>query len=430
MRRLLIVTYHYPPRPSVGSIRPKGLVKYLPDFGWECVVLTPRLEGTRRANENVIETDYIDVIGEWKERLHLNREQSLHEQFHLPLASKPNRTLPFTSLIESLRSVLAFPDPTKGWIRFASDEIHQLLGRHFDAVISSAPPFTSHLVARRAQRLLQLPWIADFRDLWAENVEKSLLQPFERLLERKTLASADALVTVSEVWAQRLRAAYRDKQICTIANGFDPDDYARNGHRLTDQFSITYTGQLYRGRRDPTPFLETIRELIVEGVLARDNLQVRFYGAVEPWLTTSINALGLSDITEIAGTISRHEAIERQRESQILLQLGWYDPREKGQHTGKLFEYLAARRPILAVGGAPGVMTDILAETGAGVHVQSKIEMRHYLTAAYRHFKIMGCVPYDGNERAINQYTHAEMARKFADLLNSVMERSSEARVS
>jgi hypothetical protein len=242
-------------------------------------------------------------------------------------------------------------------------------------------------------------------------------------VEGKTLAHADALVTVSDVWAQRLQTTYRDKCVYPITNGFDPDEFVMNGHGLTDCFSITYTGHLYQGRRDPTVLFETIRDLVFEGVLPRGKIKVRFYGPIEAWLPALVNKLGLTDVTTIAGPVSRQQAIERQRESHILLQLGWYNLREKGQHTGKLFDYLGSRRPILAVGGAPGVMTDILRQTGAGVHVQSRAELRDYLIAAYRKFESNGSVPYAGKQDAINQYTHLEMARKFAELLNTVVAR-------
>lgn len=421
MRRLLVITYHYPPRPSIGSVRPRGLTKYLPKFGWDCVVVTPKLDGTLRSDEHVIESGYIDLVQEWKRRLHLNHTQTVHEQFNLHVASTRNGDLFCTSLVNCLKDLVLFPDPTKGWISFACREIETLLAQHFDAIVSSAPPVTAHAVARRAKALLRIPWIADFRDLWALNVEAGILRPLERLWEKKTLAAADALVTVSDVWAQRLRSAYGSKAVWSITNGFDPEDFPPRSHRLTDRFSITYTGQLYRGRRDPTPLLEAVQELIQQGIVSRERIHLRFYGPVESWLPSLVNNLGLSDITDVAGTISRQEAIERQRESQILLQLGWYDPREKGQHTGKLFEYLGSRRPILALGGAPGVMSDLLMQTATGVHVQSKSELRDYLICAYRQFESKGCVQYEGREHMINQYTHLEMARKFAEVLNTVV---------
>jgi glycosyltransferase involved in cell wall biosynthesis len=422
MRRLLLITYHYPPRPTIGSVRPRGLKKYLPRFGWECVVITPKLQGLNRSDPLVMETGYVDVVEEWKRRLRFNPEKSLHDQFNLPMSMRPNRFLPHTWMIRHLRSLLEYPDSTKGWIQPACAEVEKLKGHKFDAIVSTSPPISAHLTAFRAKRVLNLPWVADFRDLWTQNLAKrpSLLDPLEYFLEKRTLAAADALVTVSHQWAETLQSRYAQKPIYCVTNGFDPDDFPASPTRLTSRFSITYAGQLYSGRRDPTPLLKVVQELVAEGVFLRNKICLRFYGPVEPWLRKAVDDCGLSDVTEMPGSLPHHEAIERQRESQLLLQLGWFDRRETGQHTGKLFEYLGSGRPILAIGGAFGAMTEVLTQTGAGVHVQTDAELRKYLIAAYREFERDGQVHYHGNKGAINQYSQVEMARQFAELLTNV----------
>lgn len=422
MRRLLLVTYHYPPRPTVGSVRPMGLMKYLFRFGWECVVITPKVNDVGRPDENVIETEYFDVLQDWKRKLHLSPQQSLHAQLNLPVASKPNTKFFHTWIIQHLKPILTYPDPTKGWIRCAVQEIEKLAGQKFDAIVSTSPPISTHLIACKAKKILKCPWIADFRDLWTQNLtaEVTLVRPLEHVLERVTLDQANALVAVSEGWAMRLKSRYARKPVYAITNGFDPDDFDTQPARLTDYFSIVYTGQLYEGRRDPTPLLKAVQELIAEGILSRDKIRLQFYGSSDPWLQSLIAECNLKDVVELCSAIPRRAALQRQRESQILLQLGWYDKRETGQHTGKLFEYLGSRRPILALGGAPGAMSEVLNGTGAGVHVQSRSELRQYLIKAYREFGENGFVPYRGREDAINQYTHVEMARKYAELLNSL----------
>ena len=124
-------------------------------------------------------------------------------------------------------------------------------------------------------------------------------------------------------------------------------------------------------------------------------------------------------------SVPREQALKLQRESHILLLLGWDDPRETGGHTGKLFEYLGSKRPILAVGGSPGAQTQVLRRTKAGVHVQSDRELKDFLVAAYAEFARTGGVCYQGDANEVKQYTHREMARKFATVLNSVIENAS-----
>jgi hypothetical protein len=144
---------------------------------------------------------------------------------------------------------------------------------------------------------------------------------------------------------------------------------------------------------------------------------VRFYGQKEPWMPHLVARFGLQDIVEIGGLVAREKAIRHQAESQLLLLLGWSDPRETGQHTGKLFEYFGSSRPILAVGGAKGVLTETLLETRAGVHIQGKKELRQYLLSSYKEFKSRGFVTYHADPEAIRRYTHSEMAKRFSDVL-------------
>ena len=125
MRRVLLITYHFPPRPAIGSVRPMGLAKYLSRYGWQPVVLTPRLPGTTRASEHVVETDYRDVVKQWKAKSGLDPAQGLHQQFGLPRAKTPTRLPLHTRLMKWVRPLLLFPmTPRDGlrlpWIRSRS----------------------------------------------------------------------------------------------------------------------------------------------------------------------------------------------------------------------------------------------------------------------------------------------------------------------
>jgi hypothetical protein len=314
--------------------------------------------------------------------------------------------------------LIAFPDEHKGWIRFAIDALSDVQEKP-DIILSTSPPASSHLIAARARQRFNVPWVADFRDLWTENLWGALrlVQPLHKRLERNTLKTADALVTVSSPWAQALQKKHPAKPVYTITNGFDPDDFRGQPGELTEYFSITHTGHLYEGKRDPTLLFEALHDLIAAGLLRKRDLRIRFYGPPESWLPTLAERYDLKEIVELGGIIPRDEALRRQAESHLLLLLGWSDPKETGQHTGKLFEYFGSARPILAVGGAVGVLTETLDETGTGIHVSDRDRLREYLVAAYTEFKNNGFVSYHPDQDAINRYTHLEMARKFSEVL-------------
>jgi len=423
MRRVLLIAFVYPPVENIGAVRPAALAKYLPRFGWEVLVLTAKVQEVSRQSKGVMETEYRDVLEDWKARLNLDQKASAHEQFGLPFAKKPGAVLPHTRVINFAKDLLTYPHPTKGWIPFALAAIQGLhqQGCRFDAVISTSPPITNHLVARQAKRMLGCPWIADLRDLWTQNFTPNVssIQLWQTGLEKRTLSQANALVTVSEPWADRLRQRYSTKPIYAITNGFDPEDFASRPP-VTRSFSITHPGFLYEGLRDPTLLFEVVRDLIKSGEMCADDIRIRFYGPKEPWLTPLVLRHGLEQVVEVFGSVPREQILQREMESQVLLLLGWNNPREMGLHNGKLFEYLGAGRPILALFGSPGVMTEVLEETRAGAHIQNREELRRFLISAYSEYKRCGVVSYAGDSSAIARYSHSEMASRFADVLDGV----------
>jgi len=423
-KQVLVITYYFPPRPGVASLRLRGLAKYLPEFGWEPIILTPTLPGDPDTRFRVIQTPYPgDVTARWKRRLGLSADKGFQEQIGIPRALRESKASFTGKVINLAKAILAYPDEQKGWYRFAVSIGHELLKReHFNALLSSSGPATCHLIARKLKEEHKIPWIADLRDLWTQNHYYSygtLRRLFERRLEIKTLSTADVLVTVSEPLAQKLRLLHRDKSAVAIPNGYDPDEVARST-QLTKEFTITYTGKLYQGKRDPTPLLRAIAELASERKIDLKAVKVRFYEDTPYWLEQEIKRYQLREVVSLHPKVPREVALQKQRESQILLLLNWNDPDEVGVYTGKVFEYLAARRPILAVGGPRGVVTELLEETGAGVHAFGHEHLKHVLFEFYQQYRAHGYVPYRGCEERIAKYSHREMARRFANVLDSV----------
>jgi hypothetical protein len=232
------------------------------------------------------------------------------------------------------------------------------------------------------------------------------------------MKGSDLLVTVSEPWAKQLEMLH-SKKVVTIPNAFDEEDYMDNVLPTTG-FTIAYTGNIYPGRQDPSPLFKAIAELEQEGRISSSDLKVRFFGRnVIQNISPLIERNGVQDFVKTDGLVPFKESIRKQKESTVLLFLGWNDPREKGVYTGKLFEYLGARRPILAIGLKGGVVDELLKETGAGVVVNEVEEIKAVLSKWMREFKESGTITshYKPNDTVIRQYTRKQQAGKLAQLL-------------
>jgi glycosyltransferase involved in cell wall biosynthesis len=412
MKKVLIIAHLYHASPRIP-----GLAKYLPQFGWQPVILTtPIAEDSDsqfgppndfKRTTRVMETyGYTSAYG--KKRL---------------TSKKCSKIRPFLKfLYKCYREVAQYPDADKDWKPFAIKAGDELLqNEHMDAIISSSSPVTCHIIAKELKERHKIPWVADFRDLWTQNHNypySAIRKLFEKKLETKTLSTADALVTVSDPWAKKLGMLH-GREVWTITNGFDPDKISDGKADLTPKFAITYTGQIY-AKQDPSKFFLALEDLVFHGFMDSKDVEVRFYGPDDVALEKKIKQHELSAIVGQYGVVSRETAFEKQRESQLLVLFKWEDPTELGWHSGKIFEYLAAKRPILATGGAKDVITELLNETNAGVDAQNVEEVKDALQRSYTEYKLKGKVSYQGKAEKINKYSYREMARKFAEVMNKV----------
>ena len=420
MKKVLIITYLFSQKEAIGSKRMQGLAKFLPEFGWSPTILTSYSKIRPDPRFRVVETPANDILAKWKRFLGLNLDKTLKEQTGLHTYKTKNTLI--DRILNMWEEIFAYPDINIGWYNHALEAGNKLLEiENFDVIISTSP--TSYLIAKELKKKFGLPWLADLRDLWTQNhyySYGSFRKIIEKRLELKTFSSASALTTVSQPLAEKLKELHIGKNISTITNGFDPDEKA-NGIPLSDKFCITYTGFLYKGRRDPAPLFNALQQLIIEKVIDPIDIVIDFYGYDEGWLKRDIEMYGIQHVVNVHGLILREEAIKKQRESHLLLLLTWNNPNEKGVYTGKIFDYLAAQRPILSIGISGGVVAELLERTNAGVHVSSVDEIKREIKDAYFEYKSKGKVSYHGITSEIDKYSQKEMAKKFAELLNGII---------
>jgi hypothetical protein len=423
MKKVLIISYAFPPRKAIGAQRPSKLAKYFPDYGWQPIVLTPKLPGKPPEGIRIIESDYRNIKTEIKTKFRLHQEESLHEQLGITVSKNFHCSSWKTKIMKLLGEIIAFPDQHRHWAKFAIQSASAFLGKEkVDLIISSSPPATCHIIARKLKQIYKIPWIADFRDLWTQNHyygKYKLIKYFERRLEIKTLADADILVVVHPL-VDTLKLIHKDKKIFWITNGFDGDDFSEISTKLTNKFSITYTGTLYNGKRDPSMLFEAIRHLIDEGKMKRDLIELKFYGSNERWLSEEIRRCNLQDIVHVYPSVPREESLRMQKESQLLLLLLWNKKEEKNILPGKIFEYLGARRPIVAYGCSSGAVKSLLEMTNAGKFAEDSSTLSKILMEYYQEFVRSGEVTCHANGKILD-YTYKAIAKQYAEILNTVI---------
>ena len=423
---MLIITYYFPPKPEIGGLRPFGLAKYLPLYGWNPIILTPVLPGDPDSRFRIFQTQYHDIVEHWKRRFGLNPKKTLNEQFQV--RRKKGSFSIIDRLVSMPAEVITYPDNNIGWYDYAVIDGEKILQTEpIDVILSSSLPVTCHLIAKTLSEKYHIPWVADFRDLWSGNPYSQYSRVrnyFEKKLEIRTLKHASAFTTVSQPLVDKLGTIHGNKKIFLIKNGFDPE-LINPGDEVDRYFRITYTGDLYQGKRDPAQLFKVIKELCENNFIKRSDIQINFFGypksgSYEDWLQDEIQKYHLQDLVTLNGEVSHETAVAEQRKAQILLLLTWNNPEENGVYTGKLFEYLSAHRPILSMGYIDGgVVKELLTQTRAGIHTGNEEELKTAISRAYREYQEFGSVEYHGINSEIMKYSHKEMARNFAVVLDT-----------
>lgn len=421
MKKVLIISYYFLEQEAIGSIRIRGLAKFLPEFGWDPVILTVKVPGKSEPGFNVVETFYQSKQKKLKESLGFKANEAVKDQLGLPAYKTKKLLIDYIFYI--WLEIFCYPDSQKSWYKFAVDAGKKLLKNDsFDAIISSSYPLTSHLIAKNLKNKYGVPWVADLRDLWTQNhyYSHTLIRTLmERKLETKTLAIADALVATTPYSAEKLRKLHK-KRIYSITNGFSYEETDKDEAKLTDKFTITYSGGLYLGKRDPIKLFQAVNELISDKIIDSSDIEIRFYGPKESWLEEEIRSFNLEKIAKLYGSVDRMVSLEKQRESQILLLLLWDHPEDKNICPAKIFDYFGSKRPILAIGGSSGFVKDIFDETNVGIFAISIDEIKNFLVNSYNEWKRNSQVAYHAKISSINKYSHREMAKKFSEVLNEI----------
>jgi len=407
VRKVLFVTPAFPPQNHIAARRPAGLAKYMKEFGWDVTVLTQ------------CEPQHVQNPLSPAEM----REQTGLDESRIIRVARPVRRLSRNPILKALSGVAEY------WVLPGSDNrrvaklsIEKTRGMDLDADViwATAPGYSVFIVASNLAKRLGVPWVADFRDI----ADKYVVYPrwvrgIMAWREAVLCKGASHVITVErneEILARRHRLP-----VTFIPNGFEPEHLCETPRRPSpDVFRIVYTGSV-RGEEDLLPVFQAANALVAEGAIPRKDVHIEFYGFLGRQARRA-HQLGLtSDGVRcmVKPWQSWPDTLRAQREATVLLVLGssampYFIP-------GKLFEYMAAGRPVLAYPQGPTGIDRILRSTGIGRSCSSVGELRELIREWYLEWKRTGDIHLDRNPAEIGKWSRREQAGQLAAVLESVV---------
>ncbi|TAL62891.1 MAG: glycosyl transferase family 1 [Bacteroidetes bacterium] len=413
MKKVLIITYYWPPSGGAGVQRWLKFVKYLRVFGWEPVVYTPENPESPAMDDSllkdipkgltVIKTPIWEPYNLYKGFIGQRKGEKINAGF-LTEKKKPGLAEKISVWI---RGNWFIPDARKFWIKPSVNFLSEYLSNNpVDAIVSTGPPHSMHLIALALRKKFNIKWLADFRDPWTniDFYDKLLLTKSSdhkhKKLEHEVLKNADAVLTVGWHMADSFKKIVNRKYE-VITNGFDEDDFQTSPH-LTPAlskgeggipeergvFSISHIGAM-NADRNPKMLWAALNELLTENDGLKKDLKINFIGKTDYSVLNDLNKWQLSPYVTKTEYLPHTKTTKAMQSSQVLLLALNNTPNTLGVISGKLFEYIAAKRPILSIGKENGDAARIIKETGAGTicDFEDKTKIKTEISRFYELFK-------------------------------------------
>jgi len=398
--RILIVSRYFPPANTMAAVRLGKLARHLVGSGHDVRVLTEPADAGDLSLPVELDAARIDRVA-IRQRNGLPRRAGRRSVSRLETApgavspsavqGKPSQRL--ASRIYA--DIASFPDKSVAWLAPMTAALRRRCATwRPDLLYVSGPPFSPFIGVSRVARSHGIPWVAEFRDRWADDpytTRTAGRRWLDSALERWVLRDVAGIVTVSDPWARD----FADKfgvPVRTVMNGLDtaaeppsPATSPTPGLPLR----LLHCGTIYRERRDPGALFSAIRH----GGFAPSEVQVVFHGPPSAYLARQVARYGVGDFVDIRGPVPHHVALRLQQASDVLLLLQWNDPRDDGNVPGKTFEYFAARRPILGMGPLQGIPATLVRSRSAGLFSNDPSEIAAYLGARITEKRQTGVIP-------------------------------------
>lgn len=428
MKRVLVIAYYWPPSGGSGVQRWVKFVKYLPAEGWEPVVFAP------------LNADYPSLDPSFESEVHASVEVlrgRIWEPYaaYRKLLGGKSASTQVTEISSGkktwkqklslwIRANLFVPDPRVGWVKPSVKTLKAYLAEHpVDVIVTTGPPHSVHLIGQRLHKDLGMPWIPDFRDPWSRMYYLRYLPMTGRTWrklrsqEQAVLDECSTVLACTPLVQEDFRAQTKTPVAC-ITNGFDEEDFLGPAPEGDGLFNITHTG-LFAADGNPLALWKELEKLAKTEPGFRQELRIRLVGKVDREVLDAIAAAGLSENVVLLGPLNHADAVREQRSATILLLPLRNDAQYAPILPGKLFEYLAARRPVLGIGQEEGAMANVLFSARAGITADwdNPAPMRAFLANAWRQH-CEGGVPATTGD--ISPYTRRATTKALADLLEKV----------
>lgn len=382
MKRVLVVTYYWPPTGGSGVQRWVKFSKYLPACGWQPVIYTPENPEQLARDESLLKDipDCVEVLKtpirepyEVYRRLTGKKGGGASGGEVNPLNA--GRKSFAKKLAVWVRGNLFVPDPRVGWVGPSVKFLKKYLLEHpVDAIVTTGPPQSMHLVGLGLKKALGAAcprWIVDFRDPWTEMFYFKhmglwpLAERKHRRLEQEVLDTCDSIISVTPL-VQKDFQARTATPVHMITNGYDPDDFpAVDAAHAEGEFRVTHTG-LFAADGNPLVLWKALADKCVADPEFKAALRIRLAGKVDGAIISAVNAAGLGENLCNLGYLPHDETSLEQRMADILMLPLRQEPEYRKVLPGKIFEYLAARRPVLGIGQEDGAAATVLADCKAG----------------------------------------------------------------
>jgi len=430
MKKVLIITYYWPPTGGVGVQRWLKFSKYLRNFGWEPVIYTVANPGGTETDPSTLKDipENVLVLKEkiWEPYAFYNKltGRNKNEKIATGFLSENKKNGFIQKAAVWLRGNFFIPDARMFFIKPSVRYLSAFLATEkMDAMVSTGTPHSMHLIALAIKKKFNIPWLADFRDSWRLNdyYDKLMLTRFadtrHKKLERSVLENADAITTVSpflKKYFDGLGFAHTE----VVTNGFDSDDYPLEEKAENGYFTLCHTGSFNKDRNHEVLW-EALKELCEEISDFKTKLQFIQIGHTDVSVRKSIEQHGLAPYCQIQKHTSHSEVLKYQKNANLLLLIINNTPDAKGRITYKLFEYLASRNNILCIGPVDGDAAAIIKDSGCGLTVDynDKKSIKNYLSEIFQRQ-----LNSPRSQKSVNTYNYSMdfLTGKISDILNRI----------